>query len=261
MNNLDDANLTRDPWTHLRQFTDARIALGRSGSSMTTAELLRFRADHALARDAVHAELDAERLAEQLKPIGLPVVIVSSQAADRDTYLRRPELGRALDVNDRRRVSTLVDACDVSIVIGDGLSATATQLHAAATALRLVPTLRSAGLSVGPIVITRLARVAIQDDVGAALNAKLSLILLGERPGMGAPDSLGAYLVHGPRVGRTDAERNCVSNIRPAGLPPAAAAGTLAHLITQSQRLGLSGVGLKDERVGMGASTQPTRIE
>jgi ethanolamine ammonia-lyase small subunit len=239
-----------DPWTRLRRHTAARIALGRAGSSLPTEEILRFALDHALARDAVHAELDVDRLERDLAAaVGeLPIVRAASRATDRSTYLQRPDLGRQLDDVSRGQLAQMKQPADVSIVVADGLSATATQRHAPALCGLLVPRLREGGLLVGPIVIARFARVALQDDVGQTLGARCGVILIGERPGLGTPDSLGAYLVFDPRVGNTDADRNCVSNIRPAGLPLEAAAQTLHFLITQSLRLQLSGVKLKDDR-------------
>jgi ethanolamine ammonia-lyase small subunit len=239
-----------DPWTDLKALTGARIALGRAGGSLPTAERLGFAAAHAGARDAVWAELDLDRLESDLDPLGLPVIRLSSQAGDRATYLRRPDLGRRLDGPSAARLASGAppDGCDLAVIIGDGLSATAAQRHAPALAGALVDRLRIRGLRPGPLALVRQARVAVEDQVGAALAARAAVILLGERPGLGAPDSLGAYLVFGPRPGRTDAERNCVSNIRPAGLPPPAAAELLEWLIVEALRRGLTGVGLKDER-------------
>lgn len=242
--------LTLDPWADLRSLTGARIALGRAGGSLPTAELLGFAAAHAAARDAVWSELDLDRLSQDLAGLGLPVLRLASQAADRVTYLRRPELGRRLSPESAARLAAAAPegGCDVALVVGDGLSATAAQRHAPALAALLVATSRARGLTVGPLALVRQARVAVQDPIGAALGAKVAIILLGERPGLGSPDSLGAYLVFGPRAGRTDAERNCVSNVRPEGLPIPAAAELLGWLVGESLRRGLAGVALKDER-------------
>jgi ethanolamine ammonia-lyase small subunit len=240
-----------DPWQSLRRHTAARIALGRAGSSLPTAELLKFSYDHAEARDAVHSELDWPRLRTDLAPIGLPVVQVASSVNDRFTYLQRPDLGGVLNDESRRRLkvsATNVECFDVALIIADGLSALAAQLHAASVAGPLVSLLQADHLRLAPLVLARLARVALQDEIGHILNARAALILIGERPGLGAADSLGAYLVFNPRPGNTNAQRNCVSNIRPAGLPPAAAADTLHYLLTQSLRSQISGVALKDER-------------
>ena len=239
-----------DPWGDLRAFTPARIALGRAGGSLPTAALLGFQAATAAARDAVWRELDLDRLEADLAVLGRPVLRLASRATDRATFLRRPDLGRQLDAASAATLtgSAPVEGCDVAIIIGDGLSATAAQAHAPAVALALSELLQARGLRLGPLALVRQARVAVEDPIGAALGARAAIILLGERPGLGSADSLGAYLVFGPRPGRTDAERNCVSNIRPEGLHPAAAAELLGWLLGEALRRGLSGVDLKDER-------------
>jgi ethanolamine ammonia-lyase small subunit len=246
----DGAGLVLDPWADLRSLTPARIALGRAGGSLPTAALLDFSAAHAAARDAVWTGLDLERLEADLAGLGLPLLRLATQAPDRTTYLRRPDLGRRLDDASAARLAGAapVGGCDVALIIGDGLSATAAQVHAPALVGALAAALRSRGLVVGPVALAQQARVALEDPVGAALGARAAVILLGERPGLGSADSLGAYLVHRPRPGRTDAERNCVSNIRPEGLPIAAAAELLGWLLGEALRRGLSGVALKDER-------------
>lgn len=241
---------TSDPWASLRRFTSARIALGRAGGSLPTAELLRFSLDHAAARDAVNSELDFARLEEDLSVLDLPVVRLESEAADRQNYLQQPDLGRRLCAGSRRRLEgrhTLAEH-DVSIVVADGLSAMAAQSHALAVLAALVPGLLNKEYRLAPLALVRFGRVAIMDCVGAAFAARVGLILIGERPGLGAADSLGAYLVFGPRIGKTDAARNCVSNIRPAGLPPDVAAETILHLIEQMIERKTSGIALKDER-------------
>lgn len=244
--------LVQDSWGDLRALTGARIALGRAGGSLPTAELLGFSAAHAAARDAVWAELDLGRLegeAEALR-LGLPVLRLASLAGDRATYLRRPDLGRRVDADGAARLlaAAAPEGCDVVLAIGDGLSAPAAQAHALPLAAALASRLRARGLRLGPLVLVRQARVAVVDPIGAALGARLAVILLGERPGLGSPDSLGAYLVYGPRPGRTDAERNCVSNIRPEGLPVPAAADLLGWLVGEALQRCLTGVALKDER-------------
>jgi ethanolamine ammonia-lyase small subunit len=242
--------MTEDPWAALRRHTSARIALGRAGGSLPTREVLAFSAAHAGARDAVHAPLDADRLVSDLRPLGLSVMSLHSAAPDRATYLQRPDLGRRLDEGSRRALASHrpAEAPGLAVVVSDGLSAPAAQRHAAPLLAELLPLLRGSSISISPVVIVRHARVAVQDEVGQALGARAALILLGERPGLGSPDSLGAYLVFDPRPGRTDAERNCVSNIRPGGLPYPAAAATLHYLITESRHRQLRGVGLKDDR-------------
>ena len=248
--------VTPDPWEDLRALTGARIALGRAGGSLPTAELLGFAAAHAAARDAVWSALDADLLAAALAPAGLPVVHVGSRAPDRATYLQRPDLGRRLDAASEAalRAARPAGGCDVALVVADGLSATAAQRHAPALVGALAPRLRARGLRLGPLAVARQARVALEDPAGEALDARAALILLGERPGLGAADSLGAYLVLDPRPGRTDAERNCVSGIREGGQPVAAAAALLEWLVAEALRRGLSGVALKDERGALDAA-------
>ena len=241
---------TPDPWDDLRAYTAARLALGRAGSSMPTAELLRFGFAHAQARDAVHIQLDAQALAAALNADGLRTLQVHSAAVDRASYLLRPDLGRRLD---DASAQTLRDAagpspaagCDLLLVIGDGLSSLAVERNAR----DMVAAIRAglpAGWSLGPVVIAQQARVALADEAGALLGARLVAMLIGERPGLSSPDSLGLYLTWKPAVGRHDAERNCISNIRPEGLAPAAAAGRLWWLAKEARRLQLTGVQLKD---------------
>jgi ethanolamine ammonia-lyase small subunit len=252
--------MNADCWTNLRDFTAARIALGRAGGSLPTDEVLRFSLDHALARDAVHTDLDFDRLVQAIRR---NAVCVTTKVSDRTEYVKRPDLGRLLSDESREALAKMNsgDGFDLSIVIADGLSATAVQLHAAALLELLIPKLENARLSLAPIVLARFGRVALQDEIGALLNARCSVMLIGERPGLGAPDSMGAYLVFKPRIGNTDANRNCVSNIRPSGLPLESAASTLEYLITQSLARQISGVQLKDERAlecGVGTSHTST---
>ena len=235
--------MSADPLALLRAMTSARVALGRSGAALPTAPLLAFQRDHALARDAVHAPFDPARIAVALEP--RPVLAVASEAPDRATYLRRPDLGRRLDAESAARLSP--GAWDLVIVIGDGLSAPAVHAHAGPVALRLIE--RLADWRVAPIVLARMARVALGDEIGVRLGARMVVVLIGERPGLSAADSLGVYLTWAPAPGRRDSERNCVSNIRPPhGLGYDAAADTLAWLIRAAGRLKITGVGLKDDR-------------
>ncbi len=239
-----------DPWVRLRAHTAARIALGRCGGSLPTAALLAFARDHALARDAVHAPFARETVGAQLAAIwGTPALPLASRAADRATYLRRPDLGRSLDAESLARCHAAAGmGADVAIVVGDGLSAVAAEIQAPAVCAHLVPTLRDHGLTLAAPAVVAMARVAIGDEIGQALNARLVVVLIGERPGLGTPDSLGAYITHGPHPGLRDGERNCVSNIRPAGLPPVEGAAAIAWLVREALRRGLTGVRLKDER-------------
>jgi ethanolamine ammonia-lyase small subunit len=239
-----------DPWSQLRKHTPARIALGRAGGSLPTAQVLAFAADHAEARDAVYSELDVGALVDGLAPLELPTLSLRSRAADRVAYLKRPDLGRRLDVASASVVSAKAQATiEVVLMIGDGLSAVAAQKHAPAVLLHLIPLLRDRPFSIGPIFIITQARVAIEDEVGSLLKARVAVILLGERPGLSGADSLGAYLVHRPAIGNTDAQRNCISNIRTEQLAPSAAAVALAWLIEQSLVRRMSGVSLKDDRI------------
>jgi ethanolamine ammonia-lyase small subunit len=235
-----------EPLARLRRFTTARVALGRAGNALPTAAHLDFVEAHAMARDAVHAVLDLDTLAGELGSLGLPVMVVRSRAPDRHTYLVRPDLGRTLDDAAAARLTHSEPA--LALVIADGLSATAVQRHAAPFLAEALPRLARIGVAAGPAVIAVQARVALGDAIGARLGAEAVAVLIGERPGLSAPDSLGLYLTWNPRPGRTDAERNCISNIRPAGQPYAAAADTLAWLVDEMRRRRLTGVALKDER-------------
>jgi ethanolamine ammonia-lyase small subunit len=223
----------------LRDFTPARVELGRTGHSVPTRELLDFQLAHARARDAVHLPLDATALAIELN---FPYLILESAAPDRAAYLRRPDLGRQLSVASRARVSP--GDFDVVFVIADGLSALAVHRHAAPLLQVVMPNLGQ--WRVAPIVIAQQARVAIGDEIGELTGATLSVVLIGERPGLSSPDSLGVYLTWKPKTGRTDADRNCISNIRPEGLSYPAAARKLLFLMNESRRLKLSGVYLKE---------------
>jgi ethanolamine ammonia-lyase small subunit len=231
--------VSSDPWETLRAATRARVGLGRAGDGLTTAENLRLAAAHAQARDAVHAPLDVDAVVGALGERAGPVVV--SRIADRTEYLQRPDLGRRLASDHGLEAGTW----DLAVVVADGLSATAVHEHAAAMVDVLLPRLE--GWTVAPVVVARQARVALGDEIAEALGARMVLVLIGERPGMSAPDSLGAYLTFDARPGRVDSERNCVSNIRPPdGLTYDAAAEVLVSLMTEAFRLQLTGVRLKD---------------
>jgi ethanolamine ammonia-lyase small subunit len=256
---MSDA-VEKNPWTGLKAFTNARIALGRAGNALPTAPLLAFNLSHAQARDAVHQPLDADALRRELEGAGFATLGAESAAPDRQHYLRRPDLGRRLSDESR---AALVDvgreggsSPDVVFVVGDGLSAFA----AAKQAVPLLQAVRvrleadeadgvtgGTGWRIGPVVVARQARVALGDEIGELLGAKLVAMLIGERPGLSSPDSLGVYLTWSPKVGCHDALRNCISNVRPEGLPYEAAAHKLHYLLTHARRLGLTGVGLKDD--------------
>jgi len=237
----------------LRHLTPARVGLGRAGASLPTSALLEFTLDHARARDAVHAGLDTAAIVSGLDALGLVTLQVSSQVQGRKDYLRRPDLGRKLDAASqdflagRRR-----GRCDLAIVIGDGLSPSAVNAHAVELVRNLVPRL-AGGIQHGPIVLASGARVALGDEIGALLGARVAVMLIGERPGLSAPDSLGAYLTFAPRPGLTDAMRNCVSNIHCSGLSYDEAAFKIAWLVREALARQATGVALKDESGGQAA--------
>ncbi|MEP6503380.1 MAG: ethanolamine ammonia-lyase subunit EutC [Betaproteobacteria bacterium] len=233
-----------DPWTALRRHTPARISLGRAGTSLPTAEVLRFAAAHANARDAVHLPLDVAALLADLRAHGLDAACVASRAATRADYLVRPDHGRELAPESLAELAA-APAPGLCIVIGDGLSAVAAQRHAVPLIVALLAALDDER-DVRIVVATQ-ARVALGDAIAERLAAPLVLVLLGERPGLSSPDSLGAYLTWAPQVGRADSERNCVSNIRPEGLPLADAAARLAWLVRESRRRRVTGIELKDD--------------
>ncbi|CNI45653.1 ethanolamine ammonia-lyase subunit EutC [Yersinia vastinensis] len=240
--------LHRNPWAGLRQFTAARIALGRTGASLPTSELLKFGLAHAQARDAVHQPFLSEDLASQLAGLGLTTITVNSAAPERSTYLCRPDLGRQLSQPSREQLCAWPDKqADVLLVIGDGLSSKAVHRQAIPLVEALLPYLQTLGLSLAPVVLAHQSRVALGDDAGECLQAKAVVILIGERPGLSSPDSLGVYMTWGPNTQRLESERNCISNIRPEGLDYPQAAFRLAWLLEQSFQRRLSGVQLKDE--------------
>jgi ethanolamine ammonia-lyase small subunit len=237
----------------LRQLTPARVGLGRTGVSLPTQALLEFTLDHARARDAVHTRFDVSALTSGLDALGLETLAVSSRAIDRKDYLRRPDQGRRLHpvshdlLAGRRR-----HACDCAFVIGDGLSPSAVNAQAIELVRNLLLRLASAEIAIGPAVVATGARVALGDEIGALVEARMIVVLIGERPGLSAPGSLGAYLTFAPKPGLTDADRNCVSNIHAAGLATDEAAFKIAWLIREGLARRISGVALKD-----GSAAQP----
>jgi ethanolamine ammonia-lyase small subunit len=259
MSDAEKPPLSADPWRQLKAFTSARIALGRVGSSLPTKEVLDFGMAHAMARDAVHTPLDEEVFCAELHASGFETVLVKSAAPDRATYLLRPDLGRRLS---EECVSLLRDvACketDVLFVVGDGLSSLAITNHARPL-LEALSALMPAGQRRAPVVVATQARVALSDPIGELLNARIVVMLIGERPGLSSPDSLGIYITYGPRIGRQDSERNCISNVRPEGLNYPAAARKTCWLVDEALRLRLSGIGLKDQSdvAEIGATTSP----
>jgi ethanolamine ammonia-lyase small subunit len=236
-----------DPLSVLKDFTAARIAIGRTGASIPLKQSLAFRLAHAHARDAVYSELDIDQLSADLKQFDLPVLQLHSQAAYREQYLQRPDLGRLLNEESVSQLNDhSVKGIDIVIIIADGLSAAAVNNNAVGLLKILIPQLQSAGLKLAPVCLVKQGRVAVADDIGMHLGAKLSFILIGERPGLSAADSMGAYLTFDPKPGLTDESRNCISNIRPHGLTFKPAAKKIFYLIQEAFRRKLSGIGLKD---------------
>ena len=254
------APITRpDPWQALRRFTGARIALGHTGVSQPTSAQLDFQLAHARARDAVHQALDTASLAAALAAAWAgpkPVLQLHSAAAGRSVYLQRPDLGRRLDAPSRALLSERRgndSQCDLAIVVADGLSALAVAQNAPPLLQALHARLAAEAWTLAPLSIVAQGRVAVGDEVGEVLGARLVVVLIGERPGLSSPDSMGIYLTWAPRVGLTDERRNCISNVRPAGLGVEDAAAKLHYLLAQARRRQLSGVGLKDETCAVAA--------
>jgi len=251
---MTEQHTIKNPWDKLKAYTDARIALGRSGTSIPTKHWLEFQLAHAQSQDAVHAPLNVDSLKKNLladTQINLDVLSLHSQAIDRPTYLQRPDLGRRLDESSRtylkQNKTVIKKSADLLIVIADGLSSLAIEKNTQAFLRALLPRLRATGdWQIAPLCIVEQGRVAIGDQVGEILNAKTVLVLIGERPGLSSPDSLGLYLTWAPKVGLTDAYRNCISNIREAGMNYETAATKTCYLLQESRRLKLSGVNLKE---------------
>lgn len=230
----------------LREFTAARIAIGRTGNSIPLKQSMEFKLAHAHARDAVYSTLDVDGLFTRLKVFELPVLHLHSQAANRHKYLKRPDLGRLLDDDYQAQLKNHIVNPDIAIIIADGLSAEAVNGNAYSLLKILIPKLLDSKLTIGPICLVEQGRVAIGDDVASGLNARFSVLLIGERPGLSAADSMGAYLTYNPRPGLTDESRNCISNIRKHGLSYTHAAEKIFYLTNESFRRKLSGVELKD---------------
>lgn len=236
-----------DIWNDLRRLSGARIGLQRTGASLATGPLLDFKLAHARARDAVHDELDTTQLSTDLAPIGLDVIATASAAEDRQRYLMRPDLGRRLASGAEAKLTSHAGRHDVVFVIADGLSARAVQRHAQPVLAGIIPALRAEKWNIAPLVIVRHGRVAVGDVIASLLGSDCVAVLIGERPGLTAPDSMGAYLTWQPHSGTTDADRNCISNIRPDGIGYADAAFKIAHLLRAMQARRISGVQLKDD--------------
>ena len=241
--------VTLPPWSGLRRFTDARIALGRAGIGLPTDAHLEFQLAHARARDAVYSNMDVAALTESMIALDLTVLRAQSAAMNRREYLMRPDKGRRLNDESRLTMDRQPGTgYDLVFVVADGLSATAINQNIAPFLTVLLPDLNSAGWRIGPTVVVEQGRVAIGDEIAHLLNAEIVVVMIGERPGLSSPDSLGCYLTYCPNPGiTTDADRNCLSNIRPGGMSYTDAAARLLYLLTESRRRSLSGVSLKDE--------------
>jgi ethanolamine ammonia-lyase small subunit len=241
----------QNPWLELRRLTPARIALGRTGTSLPTSAQLDFQFAHAQARDAVHLPFDHAGLSAQLTERGRESLLLHSAAVDRNSYLQRPDLGRKLSDDSAQHLRDYAAAhpggVDLAIVVADGLSALAVHRHTLPFITRLEEQMGGDGWSLAPVVLVEQGRVAVGDEIGQLLGAKMLVMLIGERPGLSSPDSLGLYFTYNPKVGLTDAYRNCISNVRLEGLSYGMAAHRLLYLMREACRRQLSGVNLKDE--------------
>lgn len=240
--------MTNNPWEELKKFTDARIALGRTGCSILTDEYLRFSLAHARACDTIKMPFDRQMVRKRLEDMGLDVVFAESAATSRDVFIRRPDLGRRLGEVSRERLKKMkYPGADVLIVIGDGLSSKAVHKQAVPLIKHFLPYMKELGLSVGPVVLAKQSRVALGDDIAEVMHCGLVAMLIGERPGLSSPDSLGIYMTYKPFAGRLESERNCISNVRPEGLSYERAAFKLAWLVEMAYDRGVSGTALKDK--------------
>jgi ethanolamine ammonia-lyase small subunit len=230
----------------LRQMTEARVRLGRFGAGLPTRAAQAFLLDHARARQAVWSEVDWVSLRASLADLGLGAVDLESEARDRGIYLRRPDLGRKLSPESAQRLAGVRPDCDVVIVVADGLSASAIDANAAPLVRAVVERLSSRQLVFAPLMFATQARVALADPVAEILRARISIMLIGERPGLSAADSLGVYMTCSPKTGTPDSRRNCISNIRSGGLSIDAAAEAVMSLVGNMLRTGISGVGLRE---------------
>jgi ethanolamine ammonia-lyase small subunit len=256
-----DSSVVTNPWSVLRRFTPARIGLGRSGVSLPTSAQLDFQLAHAQARDAVHRSLEVQSLCADIEALGLATVPLQSAATTRAMYLQRPDLGRKLGSDSRQRLEALraerhaqgLRSHDLAFAVVDGLSALAVQRHAVPLLTQVLALLKPSGSeelsgwSIAPVAVVEQGRVAAGDDIGELLDSRIVVVLIGERPGLSSPDSLGVYLTWAPQRGRNDAERNCISNVRPEGLSYRDAAARLVYLLEQARSRQLTGVELKDE--------------
>lgn len=250
MSNEEKPVVVDNPWTRLRKYTPARIALGRTGTSLPTKPHLEFQLAHARARNAVHHELDIAKLESELAGRSIDTRILHSAAESRSEYLQRPDKGRRLDEPSRQALVELAgqnEKYDAVFVIGDGLSSFAIEENAIPFLDKILPPLKELGWRLAPMIVVKEARVAVGDEVGELLSAGIVVVLIGERPGLSSPDSMGLYMTFNPKIGLTDEARNCISNVRHDGLSYELSAHKLLYLMTEARKRGLSGVGLKDE--------------
>lgn len=257
MNSIVKRITEANDWIALKSFTNARIALGKTGTAIPLAECLNLKLAHAQAKDAVYSALNTPYLLQQLQKLGVPAYTVHSSAANRDIYLQRPDWGRKLDDASATALSGLsLPPADIVIIIADGLSALAVNENAIAVTTSLLQEAKKAVYTVAPVIIAEQARVALADEIGQLSKARLTVILIGERPGLSAFNSMGAYITYNPLVGNTDESRNCISNIRADGLQPAEAAIKITQLIQSAFTLQLTGITLKDNSTNL-----PSQIE
>lgn len=247
--------VTTDPWQSLQPLTAARIALGRTGVSVPVQEALNFKLAHAHARDAVYSSLDVHALHTALESFNLPIYHLRSAITNREEYLKRPDRGRRLDAISVKTLTAIEqDQSNIAFVLADGLSATAVNRHAIPVLQHAITALQNQAISIAPLTIVEQGRVAIGDEIGQLLCTKIVVVLIGERPGLSSPDSMGAYITYNPTVGLTDESRNCISNIRPEGLTYTDAATKIVYLVQEALRLKLSGVELKDNSISSAAA-------
>ena len=239
--------IIHDNWEALREFTDARIALGRAGTSIPLQKELEFKLAHAHARDAVYSDMDTESLINGLRRFDIPILTLTSQVSTRRQYLQRPDLEDLLDEESEKKVADFSSPNDLALIIADGLSATAINHNLLPLLEILLPVLKSCGLKPGPVSIVKQGRVAIGDPVAYGLQSKIALMLIGERPGLSAADSIGAYITYDPRPGLTDESRNCVSNIRPRGLSFEKASEKILYIVLEAMKRKLTGTSLKSQ--------------
>lgn len=256
MSDPNDPMVVRNPWASLNQFTPARIALGRAGMSLPTRACLEFQLAHALARDAVTMPLDFAGMEQRLNLHGYHTVALQTRAENQQMYLQRPDLGRLLSAPALACLRhTPPDTADAVVVVADGLSSMAIERHAEPFLSLLLPELQAKGYERPPLCLVKHGRVAIGDAIAEHYAARLCIVMIGERPGLSSPDSMGIYFTYQARSGiSTDADRNCISNIHSNGLSYERALRKLLFLLNEAEKLKLSGVNLKDETTDVGSN-------